>query len=899
MKKTSITMNHLIDQSCRDEALNVEQSCIVQAPAGSGKTELLVQRYLKLLSYVKNPEEILAFTFTRKAAQEMRERIIQALKNSDSLTNVCSKDLAEKALEQNKLMKWNLLENTDRLRIQTIDAFCHSLLRMLPATSSVNSQAEIEEHAENLYHRAARAFLMQLETAEAVSANYLQKILLHLNNDFVTAEKLFVLMLSQRDQWLPHIMTAKKNKLALRAYLNSVLETLVNEVAKKCYDIFPQQFKTELIQLFNFANHFQLSELSQEYGFWKQIGHFLLNNDLEWRKIVDKRNGFPPNEKLYKKRMMNLLQQLSCCEELKTSLQSILLCPEKSYSDNEWHIIEPLIELLPLLVAELLFVFSETKKVDFIQIITSAIYALGEMDTPSDLALKLDFQIQHILIDEFQDTSATQFRLLEHLTNGWQYFDGRTLFLVGDPMQSIYRFRKADVGLFLVARNKGINSIHLRSLILQVNFRSTKGITDWLNTTFMNIFPKQENISEGAVSFSPCQSFSNEENNSSVIFHPLVNATKHDQAMNIAQWIKNYKITNPQSNIGILIRQRSDLKELIPALKEHEILFHGQELDALIDNAIIQDLIALTRALLHPADRIAWLAILRAPWCGLTLADLHVIANYDKDDTIIAILKKILLENILSADGTMRVRYCFSILERYLFDRGRISLSNLIKNAWFELSGPACVAQVHDLQYAEVFFDLLLESETDNYSELIPWLENALTQRYLNVGNERSNVEIMTIHKAKGLEFDVVLLPFLEKISRYDGNKLMLWEEFTQVNGNIDFILAPVPSSYKENSNSVFNYLKTLENKKAYYELQRLFYVATTRARKSLQLFANVDRNADGEFKPPRAHSFLELIWPMVKDKFEALLANTYQTQEKKAPCNVLMRFKSEFFTSL
>ena len=94
---------------------------------------------------------------------------------------------------------------------------------------------------------------------------------------------------------------------------------------------------------------------------------------------------------------------------------------------------------------------SETGEADFSEIAARAIQALGEDGAPSNLALRMDYRIQHLLVDEFQDTSLSQIRLLNRLTAGWSEGDGRTLFLVGDPMQSIYRFRKAEVSLFIKA----------------------------------------------------------------------------------------------------------------------------------------------------------------------------------------------------------------------------------------------------------------------------------------------------------------------------------------------------------------------------------------------------------------------------------------------------------------
>ena len=113
-----------------------------------------------------------------------------------------------------------------------------------------------------------------------------------------------------------------------------------------------------------------------------------------------------------------------------------------------------------------------------------ALRALGTPDEPTDLLLSLDVRVHHLLVDEFQDTSNSQWELLERLTAGWEAGDGRTVFVVGDPMQSIYRFRDAQVGLFLHARRAGLPGVKLEPLTLSTNFRSQAKIVEWVNQVF-------------------------------------------------------------------------------------------------------------------------------------------------------------------------------------------------------------------------------------------------------------------------------------------------------------------------------------------------------------------------------------------------------------------------------
>src|SRR4051812_21103779 len=159
------------DAGERAAALDVRRSFIVQAPAGSGKTELLVQRYVKLLQSVHKPEEVLAITFTIKAAAEMRRRVLEKMPNAAELAH--------------------------RLRIQTIDALCMSLTRQMPVLAHFGAQPEIveEEAARELYREAAA------RTLDALSPP-VERLLAHLDNNVAIATGLVAEMLESRDRWL-------------------------------------------------------------------------------------------------------------------------------------------------------------------------------------------------------------------------------------------------------------------------------------------------------------------------------------------------------------------------------------------------------------------------------------------------------------------------------------------------------------------------------------------------------------------------------------------------------------------------------------------------------------------------------------------------------------------------
>ena len=161
------------DQQQRQHALDVSCSFIVQAPAGSGKTELLIQRYLALLAGVEAPEEVIAITFTRKAAAEMRSRVLAALATGANDTQPAAAHeqttwrLARAARARDAALGWELAANPNRLRIDTIDALCHALARQMPVLSRFGARPETVTDAQPLYEEAARRTLALLEAGGA------------------------------------------------------------------------------------------------------------------------------------------------------------------------------------------------------------------------------------------------------------------------------------------------------------------------------------------------------------------------------------------------------------------------------------------------------------------------------------------------------------------------------------------------------------------------------------------------------------------------------------------------------------------------------------------------------------------------------------------------------------
>ena len=878
------------DYQARQQALDVRRSFIVQAPAGSGKTELLIQRILALLATAEAPEEILAVTFTRKAAGEMRERLGRALveaRGPEPQTEHARQtwQLARAALANDERRQWRLLEHPARLTVQTIDGLCASLVRRMPWLSRFGAQATVTEEAAELY-RAAAERVLDLAEQEAPESAAVQELLAHLDNRLERLRDLLVALLARRDQWLRHL--AGQNAEGQRRVLEDSLRTLVTEHLQGLQALLPSSVTSALPALAAFAAaHLpetgtggrigRLHDLAafplpqaEDLDDWQALADLLLTAGDTLRKKLDKNCGFPAHKSgdfpAMKQAMAEILEELAAIPAMAEAWTAVRKLPPVVYAAGQWRILQALVALLPRAVAELWLVFRERGLTDFVEVAQAAGRALGDCDAPTDLMLHLDRRIQHILVDEFQDTSWGQYLLLAKLTAGWQPGDGRSLFLVGDPMQSIYRFREAEVGLYLRSRRHGIGALPLETLTLCANFRSQAGIVEWVNRTFPDLFPARENEALGGVCYASSVAVRPVRAGAAVQVHPFAGRDDGAEARRVLELVREARRLDPQGSVAVLVRARSHLQAIVAVLRAAGLRFAAQEIDPLADREVARDLLCLTRALLHPADRIALLAVLRAPWCGLALAELDNLCRDGAGRTLADLLREPQRLAGLSAEGRRRLERTWRILGEAAAQRGRQSLRSLVEGAWLALGGPACTDEAGLADAAAV---LSLLEDCDHGGDLLPYeeLEARLAQLYAAPDPlADGGLQVMTIHKAKGLEFDTVILPGLGRRPRGDDPPLMRWLELPEAG----LLLAPIAPLDGRTRDPIYDAIARIEQQKHDLEATRLLYVAATRARHRLHLLGHARADNSGGWRPENG-SFLARLWPQVADGFQAL----------------------------
>ncbi len=247
-------MTAVVDQRQRLRALDPAGSFIVQAPAGSGKTELLTQRILALLAVVEHPEEILAITFTRKAAAEMRHRLLEALAaagpppEADHARRTW--ELAGRALQRDRSRGWDLLATPSLLAIQTIDSFNAGLVRRMPWLTRFGGSPRVTEDPQRLYRQAARRTLARAGGSGRGGVAG-ARVLAHLDNRQDRLEALLVAMLQRRDQWLRHL--AGRSVDEERAALEGALAAYVSGRLEDCRAGLPPALWARLVPLARYA----------------------------------------------------------------------------------------------------------------------------------------------------------------------------------------------------------------------------------------------------------------------------------------------------------------------------------------------------------------------------------------------------------------------------------------------------------------------------------------------------------------------------------------------------------------------------------------------------------------------------------------------------------------------
>ena len=870
------------DQKIREEALHASGSFIIEAPAGSGKTDLLIARYLALLSKVSDPRQILAVTYTRKAAVEMKNRVVQKLNQAkakevtpEAPWEALLLSLAKKALQKHSSHP-AILFNPESLQIGTFHGFCASLLRGWPVESEIPPGLDLLDDIDQdaLLQKAVDQYIRSIlsESASNEERNAYINRLAGVNNYPAVLSEQVKELLRRRDRLKDFPLGSPEGRSPefISSELQRRLEIYAGHSLRQLNHYFTG-FEKDWKGLGKalreggvpFGESFPESvpgDTLQELPEWKKACQVFLTKSKTLRKRLSTADGFPKDFKNHP--LAKFILQLP--KDLARLLGFVAGWPEPETDSLGLAALTDILILAGGGVTRLQALI-RTQGMDYLELEMAALRALNQADQPSESLIFHHEHLRHILVDEAQDMNDIQTEILGRLAEGWEPGDGRTLFVVGDPKQSIYRFRRAEVRLFYELKDEGLPRssevpFPLKPLLLNANFRSRPHLVSFANRLFEKVMSSRRKEYD-EVEFSPSKPAREEPGQpiptTAAIFYDEKDSGEETlsplerEARWVAAEVARLHREKPRETIAILIPARTHLPKFVRALMKRDVPLQLLEGESMKERPEVRHLLNLFTAMIRPYDDIAWAGAVRAPWLRVSnqgLLDLKDARGFWS-------------ERILSRKNASPelAKFCEAIVEaQKMF--GRESYSSTLSRLWEDLDGPRQTAALYDaagVSNVRAFFDLLDLCSGMPGEEALLHLHRLLQTAYTppDPKGAFSNVTMMTIHKAKGLEFDHVFAVNLHHDSLRGGRGEQPAYRMERLPGEArHFLVAATPDRRTGQPNLGSYLLKDLSDQRILAEARRLFYVVATRAKESLTLSGKGKPPKDGddeEFKTP------------------------------------------------
>jgi ATP-dependent helicase/nuclease subunit A len=877
----------MFDADARRIAVDPTQNVVLEASAGTGKTRVLVERYVNLLLAGVEPDRILAITFTRKAAAEMRQRIIERLKEASRTSQLSA-------------AKWKeLRERFGDIAISTIDAFCLSLIREFPLEAGVEPGFDLADQTQiprligesldrslrlgrhlaqtdadvamvfiQLRERRLRQGLAALLDRRLVAADVLRRFLqsgptdLTLQRACSAAAVRLADALKAAPGGVESLLREGPNGHPQFAMLAPDLRTLVSGDERDFADAAPQAAFRMLIERVRAyfltldgsprkARGFGASEFKKEH----------CASEAGWKRHRDAVEAVAP-----------AVEQ--AVRAFRRDVNVIL-------SRGVWR-------LFKLSLAQYHKTLESYAVLDFDGVLERAVDLLKQMEEFSQSRYKLEARYQHVLVDEFQDTNRAQWELVSLLVKSWGEGFGASadalapsIFVVGDRKQSIYGFRDADVAILDEAAGfvTNLRPDGQSRQAISTSFRAVPELLGFVNELFAEIAQSTDVRRRDAFRYGETDRFPQDDEAhlaadtadgvtaAAVTF--LAAATVETAAEGVAGEIASLLssevvVRDPKSgvaraarpaDIAILFRSRDSHREYETALDRRAIPTYVYKGLGFFEADEIQDAIALLRFLARPTSNLRAVSLLRSRIVRLSDPGLVALGPAYADALTNA------TSPLTSVDLEAEDREVFervrSALPRWLSLVDRVTSSELLdvilrETAYaYEMRGPRRVQARENLKKLRA---LIRKAENRGYATLgriAEFLDD------LAVGDESNAVidaldavNLMTVHAAKGLEFPIV---FVVNMNRGTGGPRAPIRVMVDGYDTASVSIGDFDSEADEDASA-----------REREETKRLLYVALTRARDRLYLGAVVK---DGVLKPGRG-SLGEVLPPAARRKF-------------------------------
>ena len=870
----------------------------VQASAGSGKTYLLISRIVRLLLSGVEPGHILAITFTRKAANEMQTRLLERLFTlatcDEGALIKCLQELqlenTAPLLQRARALYENVLRNDQPVKTTTFHAFCQELLRRFPMEADVPPGFDLIDKITLLYDEAWEALMLEAtEQNNQPLVEALQHLFIELG--LYNSHQALTSFIEHRSDWWAYTMDAEEPVTFARENLQQQLK--VDPAVNPLQQLFSNSENFSLLNEFHqlLVKHDTKTNLKTSELIYKVIDETLeqgtrfdlfkqcfLTQDgspLKTRKASatqEKKMGAEGQQRFLELHML-------ISNKLVETIQQLAILSTYTIS-SAWYLAGE------HFLKHFQKIKKEQRQLDFTDLEWQTYLLLNKSNNALWIQYKLDQRIEHLLIDEFQDTNPTQWRfilpLLEELAAS-EDERNRSVFLVGDEKQSIYRFRRAEPRLFIAAEKWLSEHLHANTFPLSHSWRSSPAIIDFINQLFSqeefkSLLPgfitheTHQKELWGKVTLLPLSLKNNDEikDEPTSLRNPLVeprfesiNQSYFNEGLMIAEEIKKLvkdktlitekgKSTAVNYNdIIILLRTRTHAGEYERALRQTGIPYIGAERGTLLESLEINDLLDLIQWLILPFDNLSLAGILRSPLFAVTDEILMAIKQSGKGNW----LEKLASYVEHNPDDKNLVR-AYKLLTQWQESASKLPVHDLLDKIYSEANvlaryRAAFPAHLKHRVSANLnrLLELALEMDSGRYPSITrfaAWI-NELRQLEKEAPDEpvtqgaEQRVRLLSVHSAKGLEAPVI---FLADSANSPSNKkaysaLIDWPAEKQ---KPDYFL--LNGAKKD----LDNFSQTCQQQQQVFEDREdtnLLYVALTRAKQLLYISGSEPKSKD------------------------------------------------------
>ncbi len=828
----------------KDSVVNPAASVFVSANAGTGKTSLLTKRVLSLLLHGVSPARILCLTYTKAAAAEMEQRVLGSLGTwvmadektlRQELTAILARSPDDTMLTHARGLFATVLDVPESVRIQTLHGFCQTLLKRFPLEAGVSPQFSVmDSRTEQEMLKQARLQLF------ADASGTLKEAIAHLaagsgGGDFdallatLAKHKFAFRALFSRPGGLDAAIDEVRALLAVErdGSLESLIEkhfaydAAVLAELRRIAEILSKGEKTDRTTAAVLADWLSAKDAATRMVLVERYTAVFVTQKNTAKDVYTKKAGIDQASK----------------ELLDYEGQRVIVFAEAYRALNLAARNEAILRLAEALLALYDGIKRRHARMDYDDLILAASELLERPGHAAWVLFKLDGGIDHVLVDEAQDTNPAQWGIIQALVG--DFFAGesksendRSIFVVGDEKQSIFSFQGAEVRLLSAMQGYFGERIEaagqpVDTISLTKSYRSLSNILQAADAVFgthdtplRHIPTRAEH--DGLVELWPVIA---SEDASPSAQTQLVNKL----ADTIRDWLKNGLWLEARNravtagDIMILVRTRTALVDkLTRALKRRGVPVAGVDRMELTENLAVQDLIALGEVLLLPEDDLTLAAVLKSPVCNIDEETLFALAAERGDKT----LWERLHENAPAADAlallkNLRAKADFMPpYELYAYALGTLGLRNRFTGRMGE-------------EYADAIDEFLSQAlvyEQENVPSLqgfLHWLKNSKSEIKRDMEQSKRAVRIMTVHGAKGLQAPVVILP--DTVSKPDMKDRLHWSGMEK-----EKIPLWLPAEGRDCAASAL--LRAGAKERMMEEYRRLLYVAMTRAEDHLYI---------------------------------------------------------------